>query len=78
MTGSAADVADVVAAWIALGYDGVRFRPAVLPDDLDALVADVLPELRRRGLARTAYDAPTLRGLLGLPTDVPSRFAAAV
>ena len=50
----------------------------MLPDDLDALVADLLPELRRRGLARTAYDAPTLRGLLGLPTDVPSRFAAAV
>jgi len=78
LAGSAADVADVVEAWTALGYDGVRFRPAVLPDDLDALVADVLPELRRRGLAREAYDAPTLRGLLGLPTDVPNRFAAAV
>jgi len=78
LTGSAADVAVVVAAWTDLGYDGVRFRPAVLPDDLDALVDDVLPELRARGLARTAYDAPTLRGLLGLPTDVPNRFAAAV
>lgn len=76
LAGSAADVADVVEAWTALGYDGVRLRPAVLPDDLDALVTDVLPELRRRGLARTAYDAGSLRGLLRLPTDVPSRFAA--
>lgn len=75
VTGSAAEVADLVEAWTSLGYDGVRFRPAVLPDDLDALVADVLPELRRRDLARTAYDAPTLRGLLGLPTQVPNRFA---
>lgn len=55
------------------GYDGVRLRPAVLPDDLDA---DLLPELRARGLARTAYDADSLRGLLALPTDVPNRFAA--
>ncbi|GAA2222657.1 LLM class flavin-dependent oxidoreductase [Promicromonospora sukumoe] len=75
LAGSAADVADVVEAWTALGYDGVRLRPAVLPDDLEALVTDVLPELRRRGLARTAYDAGSLRGLLRLPTDVPSRFA---
>jgi len=78
VTGSAAQVADVVEAWTALGYDGVRFRPAVLPDDLDTLVADVLPELRRRGLARSAYDATSLRGLLHLPTTIPSRFAAAV
>lgn len=78
LAGSASDVADVVESWTGLGYDGVRLRPAVLPDDLDVLVADVLPELRRRGLARTGYDATTLRGLLGLPTDVPNRFAAAV
>lgn len=78
VVGSAADVVGVVAAWLDLGYDGVRFRPAVLPDDLDALVTDVLPELRRRGLARAEYDAATLRGLIGLPTDVPNRFAAAV
>ncbi|MFE7508953.1 LLM class flavin-dependent oxidoreductase [Promicromonospora sp. NPDC057488] len=76
LAGSAADVADVVEAWTGLGYDGVRVRPAVLPDDLDALVTDVLPELRRRGLARTAYDAGSLRGLLRLPTEVPNRFAA--
>jgi len=78
VTGSAAEVADLVEVWTRLGYDGVRFRPAVLPDDLDALVDDLLPEVRARGLARTAYDAPTLRGLLHLPTDVPNRFAAAV
>ncbi len=76
VAGSAADVADVVESWHRAGYDGVRLRPAVLPDDLDAVVADLLPELRARGLARASYDADSLRGLLGLPTDVPNRFAA--
>lgn len=77
VAGSAAEVADVVASWHRAGYDGVRLRPAVLPDDLDAIVADLLPELRDRGLARTAYDADSLRGLLGLSTEVPNRFAVA-
>src|SRR5690606_20055063 len=65
VAGSAADVADVVESWHRAGYDGVRLRPAVLPDDLDAVVADLLPELRARGLARASYDADSLRGLLG-------------
>jgi len=40
-------------------------------------VTAVAPELRRRGLTRTAYDAGSLRGLIGLPTDVPNRYATA-
>ncbi|GAA1247188.1 LLM class flavin-dependent oxidoreductase [Pseudonocardia aurantiaca] len=74
-TGSAAELADLVAAWQAIGYRGVRLRPAVLPEDLDRIVADVVPELQRRGLFRTAYEATSLRGLLGLPTPVPNRYA---
>jgi hypothetical protein len=54
----------------------VRLRPATVPGDLTAIARDLVPELRRRGLARDAYDRPTLRGLHGLPTDVPSRYAA--
>ncbi len=75
--GSAAAIADRVEAWRDLGYAGVRLRPATIPGDLTAIARDLVPELRRRGLARDAYDAPTLRGLLGLPTSVPSRYAAA-
>jgi alkanesulfonate monooxygenase SsuD/methylene tetrahydromethanopterin reductase-like flavin-dependent oxidoreductase (luciferase family) len=74
--GSAAELADRIEAWRDLGYAGVRLRPATVPGDLTAIARDLAPELRRRGLARDAYDRPTLRGLLGLPTDVPSRYAA--
>jgi alkanesulfonate monooxygenase SsuD/methylene tetrahydromethanopterin reductase-like flavin-dependent oxidoreductase (luciferase family) len=76
--GSAAELADLVASWRELGYRGVRLRPAVLPDDLDRIVADVVPELQRRGLFRTEYGASSLRGLLGLPTAVPNRYAEAI
>jgi len=73
--GSATHLADRVEHWRSLGYDGVRLRPATLPDDLALVASDLAPELRRRGLSRTAYDAGSLRGLLGLPTDVPHRYA---
>jgi alkanesulfonate monooxygenase SsuD/methylene tetrahydromethanopterin reductase-like flavin-dependent oxidoreductase (luciferase family) len=77
--GSAAELADLVASWHALGYRGVRLRPAALPDDLDRIVTDLVPELQRRGLHRTAYpEASSLRGLLGLPTAVPNRYAEAI
>ncbi|MGC5167902.1 LLM class flavin-dependent oxidoreductase [Luteimicrobium sp. DT211] len=75
--GSATAIADRVEAWRDLGFAGVRLRPATIPGDLTAIARDLAPELRRRGLARGAYDRPTLRGLLDLPTDVPSRYAAA-
>ena len=76
--GSAAELADLLAGWHALGFHGARLRPAVLPDDLDRIVDDLVPELQRRGLFRTAYPPVAgggLRGLLGLPTDVPNRYA---
>jgi alkanesulfonate monooxygenase SsuD/methylene tetrahydromethanopterin reductase-like flavin-dependent oxidoreductase (luciferase family) len=77
--GSAAELADLVASWRALGYRGVRLRPAALPDDLDRIVTDLVPELQRRGLHRTSYpEVSSLRGLLGLPTAVPNRYAEVV
>ncbi|TWF80702.1 alkanesulfonate monooxygenase SsuD/methylene tetrahydromethanopterin reductase-like flavin-dependent oxidoreductase (luciferase family) [Pseudonocardia hierapolitana] len=77
--GSAAELADLVASWQALGYRGVRLRPAALPGDLDRIVTDLVPELQRRGLHRTSYpEVSSLRGLLGLPTAVPNRYAEAV
>jgi alkanesulfonate monooxygenase SsuD/methylene tetrahydromethanopterin reductase-like flavin-dependent oxidoreductase (luciferase family) len=77
--GSAAELADLAASWHALGYRGVRLRPAALPDDLDRIVTDLVPELQRRGLHRTVYpEVSSLRGLLGLPTAVPNRYAEVV
>ncbi|MEV6066182.1 LLM class flavin-dependent oxidoreductase [Nocardia sp. NPDC052001] len=75
--GSAEDLADLLAAWQDAGVDGVRLRPGVAVDDLTT-VADVLvPVLQQRGLFRTGYAENTLRGLLGLPTTVPNRYANA-
>ncbi len=74
--GTPAGLADVLQEWRSAGLSGFRLRPGVIPDDLEAITRGVVPELQRRGVFRTAYEAPTLRGLLGLarPAD---RYAAA-
>ncbi|GAA1656413.1 LLM class flavin-dependent oxidoreductase [Actinoplanes couchii] len=59
-------LADKIEELQQLGYDGVRLRPGVLPVDLIAIVDELVPELQRRGLFRTSYEASTLRGHLGL------------
>jgi len=66
-TGSAAQLADLLTEWAAAGLTGFRLRPATLPHDLVQVTGRLVPELQRRGLFRTAYEAGTLRGLLGLP-----------
>jgi N-acetyl-S-(2-succino)cysteine monooxygenase len=47
---------------------------AHLPACVDDFVDMVVPELQRRGMFRTEYEATTLRGHLGLPRP-PSRYA---
>jgi alkanesulfonate monooxygenase SsuD/methylene tetrahydromethanopterin reductase-like flavin-dependent oxidoreductase (luciferase family) len=74
-TGSAAELADELAALADRGIDGFRLRPGVVTDDLPRIVNDLVPELQRRGLFREHYEADTLRGLLGLPSSVPNRYA---
>ena len=64
--GTPVELADLVEEWAAAGLTGFRLRPAVLPHDLRQVVDGLVPELQRRGVFRTSYDAPTLRGLLGL------------
>ncbi|GAA2003588.1 LLM class flavin-dependent oxidoreductase [Nakamurella flavida] len=76
LTGSAALVADVLASWQHAGISGYRLRPAALPDDLDAITADLVPELQSRGLFRREYAETTLRERLGLDRP-PSRYASA-
>ncbi|MGW0043055.1 LLM class flavin-dependent oxidoreductase [Rhodococcus sp. NPDC003348] len=75
-TGSAGELADRLESWQQQGFDGFRLRPGVAVDDLEAVTTVLVPELQRRGLFRTEYPDTSLRGLLGLPTDVPNRYAA--
>jgi alkanesulfonate monooxygenase SsuD/methylene tetrahydromethanopterin reductase-like flavin-dependent oxidoreductase (luciferase family) len=65
--GTPAELADLLTDWVQAGLTGFRLRPAALPHDLRQITAGLVPELQRRGLFRTAYEASTLRGLLGLP-----------
>ena len=76
VTGTAAQLADRLLELREAGLTGFRLRPAALPDDLDAVVRDLVPELRRRDAFRAAYEADTLRGLLGLGRPA-NRYAAA-
>ena len=75
-TGTAAELADLLLRWQQLGIDGFRLRPGVVVDDLDAIAGELVPELQRRSVFRTEYPQTNLRGLLGLPIDVPNRYAA--
>jgi alkanesulfonate monooxygenase SsuD/methylene tetrahydromethanopterin reductase-like flavin-dependent oxidoreductase (luciferase family) len=74
--GTASQLADLLLDWRQAGLSGFRLRPAAIPDDLEAITRELVPELQRRGVFRTAYEASTLRGLLGL--DRPAnRYATA-
>ena len=75
-TGTAAQLADLLQDWQRAGLSGFRLRPAVIPDDLEAITRDLVPELQRRGAFRQAYEARTLRGLLGLARPA-NRYATA-
>jgi alkanesulfonate monooxygenase SsuD/methylene tetrahydromethanopterin reductase-like flavin-dependent oxidoreductase (luciferase family) len=72
--GTAAELADRLQDWQTQGVSGFRLRPGVLPDDLQAVTAGLVPELQRRGAFRTAYESRTLRVRLGLPRPA-SRYA---
>ncbi|GAA1934352.1 LLM class flavin-dependent oxidoreductase [Kitasatospora viridis] len=66
-TGTPAQLADLLQEWQQAGLTGFRLRPGALPHDLTGITRGLVPELQRRGAFRTAYEAGTLRGLLGLP-----------
>ena len=73
-TGTPPQLADLLIEWRQAGLSGFRLRPGAIPDDLEAITRDLVPELQRRGVFRTAYKAGTLRGLLGLRRPA-SRYA---
>ncbi|MGT2527129.1 LLM class flavin-dependent oxidoreductase [Streptomyces nojiriensis] len=65
-TGTPAQLADLLQEWRSAGLTGFRLRPGVIAHDLPAITRSLVPELQRRGVFRRAYEADTLRGLLGL------------
>jgi FMN-dependent oxidoreductase (nitrilotriacetate monooxygenase family) len=75
--GTPTDIADRLEAWFTGGAaDGFNLMFPALPDDWMQFVAQVVPELQRRGLARADYGPGTLRERLGLPRPA-NRFATA-
>jgi alkanesulfonate monooxygenase SsuD/methylene tetrahydromethanopterin reductase-like flavin-dependent oxidoreductase (luciferase family) len=75
-TGTPAQLADLLQDWQRAGLSGFRLRPAAIPGDLTRITQGLVPELQERGAFRRAYEAATLRGLLGLPRPA-SRYAPA-
>ncbi|MEU8629861.1 LLM class flavin-dependent oxidoreductase [Streptomyces sp. NPDC048669] len=75
-TGTPSGLADLLQELAAAGLTGFRLRPAVAGHDLPAVTRHLVPELQRRNAFRRAYEADTLRGLLGLARPA-NRYAAA-
>ncbi|PYC88034.1 FMNH2-dependent monooxygenase [Streptomyces tateyamensis] len=74
-TGTSVELADLLQEWQLAGLTGFRLRPGALPYDLEQITRRLVPELQRRGAFRTAYQARSLRGLLGLPRPA-NRYAS--
>ncbi len=75
VVGTPAMVADAMQEWFETGAcDGFNVLPPMFPDDLEAFVDLVVPELQRRGLFRKRYEGRTLRDRLGLKAP-ESRYA---
>ncbi|MEU9087638.1 LLM class flavin-dependent oxidoreductase [Streptomyces sp. NPDC048357] len=73
--GSPGQLADLLLERREAGLSGFLLRPGVIARDLPAITRGLVPELQRRGVFRRAYEADTLRGLLGLERPA-GRYAA--
>ncbi len=77
LVGTPTTVVDTMQEWFENGAcDGFNIVPATFPDEFEAFVDLVVPELQSRGIYRKAYEGTTLRDLLELPEPV-SRYAGA-
>lgn len=67
VVGDPSDVADwIEEGYLAGAFDGVKVFPPFMRSAFGDFVDHVVPELQRRGIARTSYTTDTLRGHLGL------------
>jgi alkanesulfonate monooxygenase SsuD/methylene tetrahydromethanopterin reductase-like flavin-dependent oxidoreductase (luciferase family) len=66
--GTPEQIARLIEDWFEDGAaDGFNIMPPLLPAQLDAFAAEVIPILQRRGLFRTEYQGLTLREHYDLP-----------
>ena len=61
VTGTPEQIAQQLATWQEAGIDGVNVINATIPGSYTEFIEHVMPELRRRGLAKEAYAPGTLR-----------------
>lgn len=77
--GTAQSIADDLEYWFKTGgADGFNLMPLTAIHGLNDIVDQLIPELQRRGLFRTEYEATTLRGNLGIPGPVARKKVEAV
>lgn len=68
VSGTPEAIADIMQEWFESGAcDGFCLMPPYYPRGVADIGTLLVPELQRRGLFRTEYEADTLRGNLGLP-----------
>jgi len=73
-TGTASQLAELLADWQGGGLSGFRLRPGALPGDLRHITRELVPELQRNGSFPASDTGTTLRERLGLPQPA-SRYA---
>ena len=61
VTGTPEQIAQQLATWQAAGIDGVNVINATIPGSYTEFIEHVMPELRKRGLAKEAYAPGPLR-----------------
>ena len=65
--GTPEQIADLIEDWVRDGAaDGFNLMPPILPAMLDVFIAQVVPQLQKRGLFRSEYTGTTLREHYGL------------
>ena len=82
VTGTPEQIVDELAQWQDAGVDGVNVINATLPGSYVEFIDHIIPELRRRGMARTAEElhaqaGTTLRGRLTGRDRLPESHPAA-
>lgn len=69
--GTASDIADQIEDWfLSYAADGFNMKPALVPDDLETFIDEVVPLLQQKGIFRTEYAGQTLRENLGLKRPI--------
>ena len=77
VTGTPEQIAQQLAIWQEAGIDGVNVMNATIPGSYTEFIEHVMPELRKRGLAKEAYTPGTLRRKLFGRDTLPDTHPAA-